>query len=42
MDHIGTEFGEDADFTPFYGEGIVAIDACTAESGFVNCVVIVD
>lgn len=42
VDHIGTEFGEDADFTPFYGEGIVAIDACTAESGFVNCVVIVD
>ena len=27
------EFGNDADFSPFYSEGIIAIDACTAYSG---------
>ena len=36
------EFGEDADFTPFYGAGIIAIDACTAVSGKVNCIVVED
>ena len=30
------------DFTPFYGDGITALDACTAFSGFVNCVVLED
>lgn len=38
----GTEFGEDADFSPYYGPGIIAIDACTAFSGKVNCLVIED
>lgn len=38
----GTEFGPRADFTPFYGKGIIAIDACTAQSRFVNCIVIED
>ena len=35
----GSEFGEDDDFTPYYGKGVIAIDACTAHTGFVNCVV---
>ncbi len=38
----GGEFGEDADFSPFIDDGIIALDACTAYSGFVNCVVIDD
>lgn len=38
----GSEFGADADFSPFYGEGIIAIDGCTAASGIVNCIVIED
>ena len=37
-----TEFGEDADFSPFCGKGIIAIDACTAFSHKVNCIVIED
>lgn len=37
-----TEFGENAIFTPYMSDGILAIDACTAHSGFVNCVVIED
>lgn len=40
--HKGTEFGEDADFSPYYGPGIIAIDACTAFSGKVNCLVMED
>ncbi|GEM_PF-2628648 len=28
-----------ADFAPFYGKGVIAIDACTAHTGFVNCLV---
>lgn len=38
----GNEFDEKADFTPFYGDGIIAIDACTAHTGSVNCIVIED
>lgn len=38
----GQEFGEDADFTPYYAEGIIAIDACTAYTKMVNCLVIED
>ena len=37
-----TAFGPDADFSPFYGQGVIALDACTAVSGFVNCIVIED
>ena len=37
-----TEFGPDAIFAPFNDKGIMALDACTAHSGFVNCVVIED
>lgn len=42
IDGNGPEFGTGADFTPFYGKGIIALDACTAVSGFVNCIVIED
>ena len=37
-----TEFGPDAIFDPFYDKGIIAMDACTAHSGKVNCIVIED
>ena len=39
---VGTEWGEDACFEPFVGEGIIALDGCTAVSGRVNCIVIED
>ena len=38
----GSEFGEDADFSPYTAPGIIAIDACTAYSRKMNCVVIRD
>ncbi len=38
----GSEFGKDADHSPYYGKGIIAMDACTAVSGMVNCIVIED
>lgn len=41
-EHKCSEFGEDADFSPFYADGIIAIDCCTALSSKVNCVVIDD
>ncbi len=34
------EFGEHANFTPFIKKGIKAIDACTAYSGKINCIVV--
>jgi serine/threonine protein phosphatase 1 len=36
------EFDGDADFSPFYANGIIALDACTVKSGKVNCIVIED
>ena len=36
------EWGLDADFSPYYGEGYIGIDACTAHSGKVNCLVLED
>ncbi len=39
---IGCEFGEGADFSPYYSDGIIALDACTAVSGKVNCIVLED
>ena len=39
---IGSEFGPDADFSPYYAPGIIALDACTAHSGRVNVVVLED
>lgn len=37
-----SEFGEDARFDPYYGEGFISIDACTAHSGKCNVIVIED
>ncbi len=42
INHICTEWDKDAIFTPFYADGIIALDACTAYSGRVNCVVLED
>lgn len=39
---VGSEFGPDADFSPYYAQGIIALDACTAHSGRVNVVVLED
>ncbi len=39
---VGSEFGPTANFEPYYGNGVIAIDACTALSGKVNCIVIED
>lgn len=39
ISHICTEYGEDAIFTPFYNDGIIAIDSCTVRSKMVNCLV---
>ena len=33
------EFGPDADFSPYYSPGVIALDACTAHSGKINVVV---
>ncbi len=38
----GTEFGKDANFSPYRAKGVLAIDACTAVSGKVNVVVLED
>ncbi len=42
FEHKGSEFGPDADFSPYYGDRIIAMDACTAESGKVNVLVLED
>ena len=39
VNHSCSEWGSDAIFTPFYADGIIAIDACTAYTNTVNCVV---
>ena len=38
----GSEFGSDANFSPYCDEGIIALDACTALSGKINCIVVED
>lgn len=38
----GSEFGPDADFSPYYAPGVIALDACTAHSGKINIVTIED
>jgi serine/threonine protein phosphatase 1 len=35
-----SEFGYDADFSPYFDNGIIALDACTAHSKKINCIVI--
>ena len=42
FEHKGSEFGPDADFSPFYGNRIIALDACTALSRKVNVIVMED
>ena len=37
-----SEFGPDADFSPYRGPGVIALDACTAYSGQVNVLVLED
>ena len=41
-EHKGSEFGPDADFSPYYAPGVIALDACTAYSGRVNVLVLED
>lgn len=36
------EFGDGANFEPFYGDGVIAIDRCTAYTGEVNVLVLED
>ena len=38
----GEEFAKKADYSPYYANGIIAIDACTMISNKVNCIVIED
>lgn len=38
----GKEFTESADNSPYYSDGIIALDACTAFSKVVNCIVVED
>lgn len=38
----GGEYDNDPNFSPYYGEGIIALDACTPRSRKVNCIVIDD
>lgn len=38
----GSEWGEDADFSPYRAPGVIALDACTAFSGKMNCLVLDD
>lgn len=38
----GGEFDNNPNFSPYYGNGIIALDACTPISHKVNCIVIED
>lgn len=38
----GGEFKDSPNFDPYYGEGIIALDACTALSRKVNCILLED
>jgi len=42
QDQTFNEWGEGADFSPYYADGVIAIDACTAHTGKVNVLVIED
>ena len=41
-EHKGSEFEEDADFSPYYGPGVIALDACTAYSQQINVITLED
>lgn len=38
----GEERGENADYSPYYGKGIIVLDACTVLSKKMNCIKIVE
>lgn len=38
----GGEFDDNPNFTPYYGDGIIALDACTPRSKRINCIVVDD
>lgn len=38
----GSQYDEDADHSPFYEDGIIAIEACTPLSKKINCLVLED
>lgn len=38
--YFGNPPGQQRNFEPFYGDGIIALDGCTAHSGIVNCIII--
>lgn len=38
----GGEFDNNPNFAPYYGNGVIGLDACTPLSGKVNCIVIED
>jgi len=42
LEGIGPEFGKNADFSPFYGRKLIAIDGCTSYSHQVNVLVLED
>lgn len=42
MEKKGSMLGSDADFSPYYGTGVIAVDACTAISGRINVLVFED
>ena len=42
VEQSGPEFGKGSDHTPFYADGLIALDASTAYSGTVNCIVLED
>ena len=42
LENNGSEFGPDADFSPYIAGGIVALDACTAHSGKMNVYIVED
>ena len=41
-EHDGSEFDNNSNFAPYYGDGIIALDACTPLSHKVNCITIED
>lgn len=42
FENKGSEFDDDADFSPYIADGIIALDACTAHSGEMNVYIIED
>lgn len=42
FDEDGDEWGPTANFAPYWGDGVIGIDGCTAYTGKVNCIVLED